>query len=372
MSFNDVIGQDEIKAILRRQVETGRIPHALLFCGPSGCGKMAMAMAFANYILCQHPNGGESCGVCPSCKQVAKLVHPDLHFSFPVIKKDQSTTCEDYRKEWTECLGASLYFGLDDWLETMGSDNKQALITEAESDRIIDKLSVTSYEGGYKVMIIWLPEKMRGAAANNLLKTLEEPTPGTVFILVSNITSPILPTILSRLQQITFRPLPTAVVADALVQRNGLERDMAVQVARIAGGSYLKALQTINVNSEAGNYFKYFTQLMRAAYSRDLLVLKSWSETIASWGREKQRAFLEYCQNMLRENFVYNFHHAELNFMGDEEMQFASKFSRFVNERNVMGFMREFSVAQRDIEQNVYSRTVLFDMALRCIVLIRK
>ena len=372
MSFKDVIGQEDIKAVLRRQVETGRIPHALLFSGPSGSGKLAMAIALANYILCQHPAGGENCGQCPACKQIAKYAHPDLHFSFPVIKKSQTTTCEDYRKEWTDLISTTQYFGFEDWLNIMGTDNKQALITEAESDRIIDQLSITSYEGGYKVMVIWLPEKMRGEPANNLLKTLEEPTPGTVFILVSNDTSTILPTILSRVQNITFRPLPAQVIADALQQRNGLERDMAMQIARIAGGSYLKALQTISVNNEADNYFKYFTQLMRAAYSRDLLALKNWSEDVASWGRERQKAYLEYCQNMLRENFIYNFHRAELNFMSSQEQQFATRFSRFINERNVIGFVKEFSVAQRDIEQNVYSRTVLFDMALQCIILIRK
>jgi DNA polymerase-3 subunit delta' len=372
MSFNAVIGQEEVKAILRKQVDEKRIPHALMFSGPEGCGKLAMAVAFAKYVLCQHPENGDSCGHCPSCRQMAKYAHPDLHFSFPIIKKGQTTTCNDYLREWTSFLSSSLYFDFEDWLDAMGGANKQAYSLEAEGDNIINQMSLSSYEGGYKVMIVWLPEKMRGEAANNLLKTLEEPVPGAIFILVSNDTSTILPTILSRVQNIAFHALPAEVIAEALVQRNGLEQNTAMQIARISCGSYLKALKTISVNNEADTYFKNFTQLMRLAYSRNLVALKGWCDEVASWSREKQKSFLEYCQNMLRENFVYNFHRPELNFMNEQELQFATKFSSFINERNIVEFAHEFSVAQRDIEQNVYSRNVLFNMALQCIILIRK
>lgn len=372
MSFNDIVGQEEIKALLIKEVQEDRLPHALLFSGPSGSGKLAMAVALANYLLCQHPSAGDVCGNCPACKQIAKFAHPDLHFSFPVIKKGTITTCDDYYQEWMEMLKTSLYFGFEDWLQAMSTDTKQAYIFEAESDRIIDRLSISSYEGGKKVMIIWLPEKMNTAAANNLLKTLEEPTPDSVFILVSNDTSTILPTIISRTQNISFHPLPQETIAEALMQRNGLEKNMALQLARISSGSYLKALQLITVGSDGGAYFECFTSLMRSAYARDLVGLKSWSEGINKWGREKQKNFLAYCQNMIRENFMYNFHLPQLNFMDDKESQFAVKFSRFINERNVIGFVTEFTKAQRDIEQNVNGGTVLFDLALKCIILIRK
>lgn len=373
MLFREVIGQEDVKSMLRKTVEGHRVPHALLFSGPSGCGKLAMAVAFANYLLCRHRTEDDSCGLCPPCKQLAKYSHPDLHFSFPVIKKTSSpATCEDYMAEWRSQLSSSLYFGLDDWMDRIGSDNKQAFISEAEGDRIIDRLSISSYEGGYKVMIIWLPEKMRAEAANNLLKTLEEPTDGTVFILVSNDSSAILPTILSRTQNLVFRPLPLETIADALMSRNGLDRQMALQIARISGGSYLRALQLINIGDESSVFFKCFTSLMRSAYSRNLQELKSWSDEIASWGRERQKALLAYFQNMLRENFVYNFRHSELNFMSEQEVSFSVRFARFINERNVKGFMDEFSCAQRDIEQNVNSRTVLFNLALQSIILIRR
>ncbi len=372
MHFKDVIGQESVKAVIRKEVEEKRLPHALLFTGPVGCGKLATAVALANSLLCQHVEKGDSCGKCSACKRVEKYVHPDLHFSFPIIKKGSITTCEDYRKEWNEILSTSMYFDFEDWLDAMGADSKQALIPEAESDSIINQVSMSSYEGGNKVMIIWLPEKMRGEAANNLLKTLEEPPHGTIFILVSNDISTMLPTILSRVQTIVFRSLSSSDIAEALELRNGLDHSMAMQIARISGGSYLKALKMINVCSEAGNYFNFFTQFMRLVYTRDLKALKDWSDNVASWGREKQKSFMAYMQNMVRENFVYNFCQSELNFMSNQELQFATKFSCYINERNVVEFMNEFAKAQRDIEQNVYSRSVLFNMALNCIIHIRK
>ena len=372
MQFKDVVGQDEIKALLCREVKEQRVPHALLFGGPAGCGKLAMAVAFANYLFCRQHTEEDSCGECPTCRQISHFAYPDLHFSFPVIKKGSETTCEDYLGDWNGLVKSTLYFDLDDWLEIMGADNKKAIILEKESDRIIDELSVSSYSGGYKIMIIWLPERMNREAANNMLKTFEEPTPDTVFILVSNNPEQLLPTILSRTQLIPFRPLSIEVITRALVERNGLEKNAATQIARIAGGSYLKALQLISVNNDADDYYDEFVSLMRLSYERNLVKLKDWSEAVAAWGRGKQKAFLGYCQNMLRENFMYNFQHAELNFMSDKETNFAVKFARFINERNVRGFVGEFSRTQRDIEQNVNSRSVLFYLALRCVILIRK
>ena len=373
MQFSEVIGQQDVKERLLRQVQENRVPHAMLFTGPEGCGKLAMAVAFANYLLCQNPHDGDSCGTCPACRQIAKMGHPDLHFSFPFIKKSTgTTTCENYISDWKQFISNGYYFGLSDWLEAIGSDNKSAIITEAEGDNIIDKLSIASYSGGYKVMIIWLPERMHDAAANNLLKMLEEPAAKTVFILVSNDTTPILSTILSRTQHMEFQRLSADDIARALQDRNGLDRNMAVQVARTAGGSYLNALRYININNESDSYFDEFVNLMRKAYSRDVQGLQQWADDVTKWGRDKQKSFLSYCQNMLRENFIYNFHLPELNYMTDKESDFAKKFSRFINERNIVEFTEAFSRAQRDVEQNVNSKTIFFDFALKTIILIRK
>ena len=374
MQFKDVIGQEEVKQRLLEQFSKGRQPHALLLSGPEGCGSLAMAIALGSYLLCSNRSETDSCGECPACRQIMRWGHPDLHFSFPIIKKDseRSATCNDYMDLWKEMLKDNLYFGMSDWLEKMDAGNKQALITEAESDNILSKLSMTAYEGGYKVMIVWLPERLHVNAANNLLKYLEEPAPQTVFILVTENVGAILPTILSRTQWIEMSRLPETVIAEALQQRNGLEREVAIQMARTSGGSYLNALRAIHVNSVANEFFNSFVSLMRLAYSRDIRGLQSWADDVASWGRERQKSFMTYSQNMLRENFMYNFHRSELNFMTDEETAFASRFARFINERNVVEFMREMSQAQRDTEQNVNTKTVFFDFALKAIILIRK
>lgn len=372
MKFSEVIGQEKVKNLLRKEVDEGRVPHAMLFAGPEGCGKLSMAVALGTYLLCQNPHDEDSCGECPACRQIARMGHPDLHFSYPFIKKGEGTTAMTYANAWKEMTRDGFYFGLNDWMSTMGDEAKQPWITDDEADSIVSQLSVTSYEGGYKVMIIWLPERMTGSAANNLLKMLEEPTPKTVFILVSNNTAPILPTILSRTQLIEFPRLTTAEISTTLEKRNGLERNSAMQIARLSNGSYLGALKYININSESDTFFDLFVRLMRRAYMRDVKELQKWSEDIAAWNREKQKSFLAYCQTMLRENFVYNFHQPDLNFMTEREAGFAHNFARFINERNIIDFVREFSRAQKDVEQNVNSRTNFFTLALKVIILIRK
>ncbi len=372
MQFREVIGQSDIKNRLIRQYREGRGPHALLLSGPEGCGKLAMAVALGSYLLCGQPGETDSCGVCPACKQIKKFSHPDLHFSFPIIRKSKSSNCDDYIQEWNTLMREGPYFGLADWLDRMGTGNEQAVIPDAEGDNILNKLSITSYSGGYKVMIVWLPERMTGNAANNLLKFLEEPTPRTVFILVADSAELLLPTILSRTQRIEMGRLPSEVVAQALQERNGLDPVVARQVAHIANGSYLSALRFINIDNAADVFFEQFVSLMRLAYTRDVRGLQQWGDQIASWGRERQKMFLGYVQNLLRENFIYNFHRPELNYMTDKEAAFATKFARFMNERNIAGFMNETGNAQKDIEQNVNAKTVFFDFALKVTVLIRR
>ena len=221
-------------------------------------------------------------------------------------------------------------------------------------------------------MVMWLPERMTSSAANNLLKFLEEPTPKTVAILVSDHPDQILPTILSRTQQVEMFRLSDTEVAEALESRNGLDASTARQVARIAGGSYLAALRYIQIDNATDEFFEQFVALMRMAYARDVMGLQRWTDQISAWNRERQKMFLGYAQNMIRENFVYNFHRPELNYMNEREAAFALKFARFINERNVMGFMEELGRVQKDIEQNVNARTVFFDAALRITIMLRK
>lgn len=377
MYFKDIIGQEDIKARLLNMVRQGTIPHALLFSGPEGTGKLQMAIAFARYLLCKNSSENDSCGTCPSCYKMNKLVHPDLHFVYPVINKSKSsqnpTRCDDEIKSWREIITEKEYFNLEEWLESLGAENKQAQIFAAESDIITNKLSLKSTEGGYKIAIIWYPEKMHPACSNSLLKLLEEPPQKTVFILVSNNPEMILETIISRTQRIEFKRLSENEITARLQQPPySLDSASAQNISHICSGSWHKALQTIQINEESQEYLEYFMQIMRLAYARNVREIKALAETLASYGREWQKRFLTYCQRMIRENFICNFHNPSLNYLTVQEQNFSTRFAPFVNERNIIGLMEELSLAQRHIEQNVNSRMVFFDLSLKLIILIKQ
>lgn len=372
MLFKEVVGQDEIKDQLRREADEGRVAHALLFYGPEGCGKLPVALAFARYLLCSQPHDGEPCNACNSCRMTARWAHPDLHFVFPVVKyKDAAHSVSDvYLPEWRKQLGENVYFGLDEWLEDMQAGNQQAMIYSAESDAIQKKLSLKSNQGGKKVMIIWLPEKMNLECANKLLKLLEEPPAETHFLLISECLEAVLPTIVSRAQCIGMKGLSEDEIAGALMQRNACDCDTARRVAHTANGNLIAAQQLLRSNADQNLFFDLFVILMRLSYQRKIKDLKKWSEQIAALGREKQKNFLAYSQKLIRENFIYNFRQPDLNYETVEEENFSRNFARFINERNVIHIMDELSLAQRDIEQNGNPKFVFFDFALKMIVLL--
>lgn len=368
--FTQVIGQQDIKERLLEEVRQNRIPHALLFCGPGGCGKLALAVSYAQYLLCRHPEEHDACGKCPSCKMFTDFAHPDLHFVYPIIryKTAESSICDVYIDAWRKRLQKGLYFDLNDWLSDMKADNQQPMIYAAESTQIQRKLALKSTLGGRKVMIIWMPEKMNAECANKLLKLIEEPPAQTVFLLVSNEPEKILPTILSRTQRIDMKGIDKEELADILTPTYGKEQ--AEQAARNAGGSYTAALKALQQEKDTALFFDLFVMLMRLSYMRKIKEMRKWSEQLAGMGREQQKNFLSYCQRLIRENFIYNFRQPELNYMTTEERDFSKNFARFVNERNVIKIMDELSEAQRDIEQNVNPKMVFFDFALKMIVLL--
>jgi DNA polymerase-3 subunit delta' len=372
MFFKDVIGQEDAKQRLIREVNEGKIPHARLFCGGEGIGKLPLAIAYARYLSCEHRSETDACGTCPNCMKYNKLAHPDLHFVFPVIKKKsgKDTVSDDFLPEWRELLESTPYFNFGLWLKEMGAENQQAQIYVKESDEILRKLSLKSSQGGYKVMIIWLPEKMNVDCSNKLLKLLEEPPAQTVFLLVSEEPDRLLTTILSRTQRFQLHGISEQSIADTLKQRFGLQETDAQSIAHRSEGNFLKALETIHLNEENRLFFELFVSLMRLSYQRKIREMKQWSETVAGLGRERQKNFLAYCQRMIRENFIYNFKDPSLVYLSNEEQNFSSRFSPFVNERNVMGIMDELSEAQRHIEQNVNARMVFFDFSLKMIVLL--
>ncbi len=367
--FEQVIGQQEVQQRLTQMVSEGRLPHAIMLCGPMGAGKMALAVGFAKMLLA---------GDTPSANTQAmlnKLEHPDLHFTYPTIKlpsmsSDHKPVSDDFASEWHELIARGPYFTMTEWLEQMGGENQQAIITAGESDDLVRKLSLKSSQGGYKVSIVWLPERMNIECANKILKLLEEPPSQTVFIMVCEEPDKLLETIVSRVQRIDVRKIADEDVYNALVSQRGLTDDMARRVSRMANGSWLKAMELLSADSENELFLDMFQSLMRLAYQRKIRDLKAWSERMAAMGREKQKRFLEYFLRLIRENFMYNFHCEELCYMTQREEDFAKNFARFVNEGNVLPINDMANLAIRDIGQNANAKIVFFDMALQMIVLL--
>lgn len=374
MQFDEVIGQHAVKQQLKQMLTENRMPHALLFAGHEGCGKLPMALALAQRLLCQNPTAeNNACNSCANCLMVEKLAHPDLHFIFPTIKtKGQSTPAvsDKFLDEWRKQIAETPYFSRQTWLNRINVEKQQSLINVADANNIINKLACVSSQGGYRVVIIWLAEQMNLACANKLLKILEEPPQQTVFILTADHPERIIPTILSRTQRIDFAPLSTDELKEAIERYNGLESNDALMVARAAAGSYINALEQVTMNAERAQFFDLFVLFMRLCYMRKIKDLYEWAQQLSTWGREKQKAFLEYAQRLIRENFIYNFHNPELNYMNRKESDFAVNFARFINERNVIGITEEIENAQRDIQQNVNANMVFFDFALKMIVLL--
>ena len=367
MGFDEVIGQKEAQERLMQMVGEGRLPHALMLCGPEGAGKMALAMAFGCRLLDD--------GRASSKAMLEKMEHPDLHFTYPTIKlpsmsSDHKPVSDDFAREWHELIMDGPYFTMDQWMQAMGGENQQAIITAGESDDLVRKLSLKSSQGGYKVSIVWLPERMNIECANKLLKLIEEPPQQTVFIMVCEEPDKLLETIRSRVQRIDVRKIETADLQLALVERRGISEDAARRIARLANGNWLKALDELQVGSENEQFLDMYISLMRLAYQRKIKDLRRWSEAMAGFGREKQKRWLTFFLRMARENFMYNFKQEELVYMTQKEEDFARNFARFVNEGNILAINELANRAIRDIGQNANAKIVFFDLALQMIVLL--
>jgi DNA polymerase-3 subunit delta' len=367
MHWSEVIGQQEAQERLKQMAESGHLPHALMLCGPQGSGKLALATAFACYLLDN--------GTLSSKAMLEKLEHPDLHFTYPTIKlpsmsSDHKPVSDDFAKEWHELMMQGPYFTMDEWMQAMGGENQQAIITAGESDELVRKLSLKSSQGGYKVSLIWLPERMNIECANKLLKLIEEPPQQTVFIMVCQEPDKLLETIRSRVQVVDIRKTSNEDIQQALIERRGIDEDAARRISRLANGNWLKALEELQVGSENELFLDMYIMLMRLAYQRKIKDMQKWSEQMAGMGREKQKRWLTYFLRMTRENFMYNFQNEELNYMTQKEEDFARNFARFVNENNILPINDMTNLAIRDIGQNANAKIVFFDFALQMIVLL--
>ena len=381
MQFSEILGQDYIKSHLTKSADLGRIPHAQLFVGPEGSGTLPMAIAYAQYILCGNQNG-ENSGTNESCNiKFQKISHPDLHFVYPTVSTEevkQKPKSLDFLSDWRQFISKNPYGGLFDWYSYLGVQNKQGEIRVDDAQEILKSLSLKSYEGGYKIMIVWMADKLNTAASNKLLKLLEEPPEKTVFILISEHEEDIIQTIRSRCQILHFNGLNETSIANALISRHQIESKLAAKIAHQAQGNYNKALHLIHNNDDEFPFDQWFVTWVRAAFKakgnasaiQDLIL---WSEQIAALGRETQKKFLQFCIEMFRQALLLNYETKDLVYMEPKVEKFKlENFAPFVNGNNINEIFKELSDAMYHIERNGNAKIILTDLSIKLTRLIHK
>ena len=375
MLFKEIVGQGDIKKRLIQTVKDNRISHAQLLLGPAGSGNLALAFAYAQYIFCSNKGEHDSCGECSSCLKMQKIAHPDFHFVFPVykLKDGRETISDDLIADMREALTQNHYLELDEFLDHHGIENKQAQIYVGESASILRKLSFKAYEGEYRIVIIWKPEKMNVQAANKILKMIEEPPERTLFIMVAENTDLMLATILSRTQMVKIKKTDDASMQTALVERFNLSPEHALRITHLADGNFSAAMKMAAEGDDSTDNTQRFRDWMLACYKNNIPEMLNWSEKLASTdeGREKQKAFLAFCQNMFRKALLQTYSTPELARMTDNERSFFLKFSNFVNGNNIMEITAELDSASYHIERNAYPKLLFFDLSLKLGALLR-
>ena len=381
MLFSDILGQKHIKKHLTQSANNSRIPHAQLFVGPEGSGSLPMAIAYAQYILCTNENG-ENTGKNDACNlKFNSFSHPDLHFAFPVTTNDKvkkHPVSKHFLEEWRQLLKEQPYGNLFDWYKLLGVDNKQGQIGVDEAHDIVKSLALKSYEGGYKVMLIWMAEKMNNAAANKLLKLIEEPPNKTVFILIAEEEEQIINTIRSRCQVLHFPPLAEDVIKAGLIKQYSIPEIEASKLAHQANGNYNKACDLVYKDTEDTQFETWFIFWIRAAFKakgnksaiHDLI---TWSEDIAKTGRETQKQFLSFCLDFFRQALLFNYNAKELVFMETKAKNFSlEKFAPFIHNNNILDISNELQDAIYHIERNGNSKIILTDLSIKLTRLLHK
>lgn len=367
MKFSEIIGQHEVKTRLTGARTEGRIAHALLFLGPEGNGNLALAIAYAQYLLCTNPEPEDSCGVCDNCRKVNSYQYADLFFSFPFFKKSgrEVNIADDYSGEWRNCLLQGPYFGIDHWMNELSSDSKQLDFTVHEAGSIIRKVNLKGYEGRLKIMIIWMCDYMKAQTANKLLKVLEEPPDNTLFFLTAHSADNILPTILSRTQVIRVPRIADEDLTSALLKKD-VDPERAASIAHYSDGNWWKALQLVDALDTRLELSAVFIEWMRLCFSRKMLGLFAWINSMdKQQDREGQKQFLSYALEQIRQNLVYNYAGVGLTRMNEAESAFAKKFAPFINDLNAEEMMQELNKAHFDIGRNVNGRIVFSHLSFR-------
>ena len=381
MLFEDILGQDHIKNHLTKSADRGRIPHAQLFVGPEGSGTLPMAIAYAQYVICQN-KASENLEIDDACNLKFKNIsHPDLHFVFPVATNDKIKShpvSKHFLEEWRQLVNQQPYGNLFDWYKMLGVDNKQGQIGVDEAQDIVKSLALKSYEGGYKIMLIWMAEKMNTSAANKLLKLIEEPPNKTVFILIAQDEEQIINTIKSRCQVLHFPPLAEDVIKKALTKNYQLEDAIASKIAHQANGNYNKACDLVYQDSEDLQFEDWFVFWIRSAFKargnksaiHDLI---SWSEDIAKTGRETQKQFLLYCIDFFRQAMLLNYGATDLVFLEPKSKNFKlDNFAPFIHDSNILEISNELQKAIYHIERNGNSKIILTDLSIKLTRLLHK
>lgn len=374
MKFADIPGHEDVKRRLREMADAGRIPHALLFEGPSGTAKFMLARAFAQYIHCTaRTPDGDSCGKCPSCRQHEAFNHIDTFFSFPVVKKKSGSPSlsDDFIDEFRTFISDHPYMDFEQWLLALDNINAQPQIYVEEGSELLRRLTYMARQSEFKVALMWLPERMNEDTANKLLKLIEEPFADTIFLMVSNNPRAILPTIYSRTQRIEVKRYDDAELT-AILEDFGCTPEQAYDLARVAEGNVNAALRLSDMSEERTRQFELFATLMRKAYQRRVLELRKWSEEVAKLGRETSMQFIDYATRLIRESFLTHLNDPRLLTLDTRETEFVAKFFPFINDKNVEELIVLFDDARRDIAGNANAKIVFFDLAVRVIMLIRR
>lgn len=372
MQFKDIIGHSEAIQKLKEMADRKMMPHALLLHGPSGIGKHRLARAFISYLNCKSHIDSDSCGHCPACVQTASFNNPDIHYIYPVIKKNSPSRniSSDYAEEWTDYVRNHSYMPEEEWLSCLDAGNSRPIIYVAESEEILRLSSLSTYGAGYKIFLIWQPEKMSSEAANKLLKVIEEPFEDTLFIFVSDNPGEILPTIRSRLQTIEMKALTEDSLTDFFMN-SGKTAQEARSLAKIAKGNMNRAHRLIENDGELHEFTTLFITVMRACYGRKMVELKGLADSFASFGREKSLRLLDYFARMVRESFISNLHIESLQALTPEEISFVEKFGPFINASNIEEISSQIDRAANDISRNANQKIVWFDFLIELCRLIR-
>jgi DNA polymerase-3 subunit delta' len=369
MKLGDVIGQHGVAGNLKSMVEKGRLSHALLFLGREGYGALPMAIAFAQYIVCEQVRMGstapeEACGRCPSCVKAGQHIHPDIHFSFPVVtrKSGDKPISTDYISEWREFISLHPYGNVYDWLQFISAENRQGNITSAECADILRKLSLKSFESGYKILLMWMPEYL-GNEGNKLLKLIEEPPDQTLFILVTEEESKLLPTIVSRTQLVRIPRIEKGAMENALRERAGLEPDKAAQLAALSEGNYREAQQILQHAEE--DWMALLREWMNAILRSGPVAQVRWVDEIAKLGREKQKQFLRYVNHILQECL-------RLAVLGDQESSllpqerdFCLRLNNMATPGQIEAMIREMDNAAYYIERNAHAKMLFQALSIK-------